>query len=162
MIDNYNRIQKYDYGYETVKDSTKSSKTASNSNHEKDIGNDGDPGYETLVHPTPSVDLARTQGENEQSLNFSTSHEIVDPGYETVPMYSEPNSFVIHGTNNNNNNNIKGMSEMTSKKSQHVKSGSHNSPNQSSMNDSQTSPRIHMSVREKHSISCVNTTIQSK
>merc|ERR1712223_1588759 len=48
------------------------------------------------------------------------------------------------------------MSEITSNKSQQVKGGSHHSPNQSSINDPQTSPRIHMSVREKHSTSSVS------
>ena len=169
LIDNYNTIQ--DYGYETVKDS------ASNSTQipGKYSGNEGDPGYETLVHPAPAVDLLESATKAQRhvpQLSYSTSHEVVDPGYETVPMYSEPNEFVIKGINNNNNN-VKGALEkeekrhleknkldraLPSNKSQNIGDSGHKSPNQlpSSLNVSQTSPRIHMSVREMNSTSSVS------
>jgi hypothetical protein len=178
--DNYNTIT--DYGYETVKESNTRSQKVTNIGQETFTGND--PGYETLVHHTPIFDRQETtmkiQERHAPQLYFSTSHEIADPGYETVPMYSEPIDFVPKGVNHNNNNTIKNITAKSVNdrlhgtyqendqqnnqnqqilyKTQHANSTNqyHQKPSPTLNDTSQGSPRIHMSVREMNSTSSVS------
>ena len=192
--DNYNIIhdgmaknsEKYDYGYETVRDSNTSTRLSSSDQMpNKYMSSEGDPGYETLVNPNPSFDLQEptrninarhTTQHDTPHTNFSTVHEITDPGYETVPMYSQPLDFVPKETTNNNNIIKTLVSESENGKIQwtyrggeqisnlplssnrgqqmNVSTGSYqHNMSQHSQDPLQSSPKIHMSVREMNSAS---------